>query len=105
MPLLSVTIQILSTWQGKNDDTDKIHGKLMEPAGSCEIQITVGPTYGSHNLDSDDKGKYTHEMYILFGQSLTRYLTLPSRLPFSSRTQNLKMSHNFQTTQCQINGT
>jgi len=48
-----MTIKILPTWQGKNNGTGDDDGKLMEPADSSEIQITVGPRYGSHNLDSD----------------------------------------------------
>lgn len=41
-----MTIKILPTWQGKNNGTGDNHGKLMEPADSSEIQITVGPRYG-----------------------------------------------------------
>jgi hypothetical protein len=47
-----MTIKILPTWQGKNNETGDDHSKLMEPADSSKIQITVGPKYGSHNLDS-----------------------------------------------------
>jgi len=46
MPLLSMTIKILSTWHRKNNGTGDDHVKLMEPADSSEIQITVGPRYG-----------------------------------------------------------